>query len=76
MSDVPRKNPEPDVAVTDYPRAVTRRTFLMSWAGVAWGTFAVTSGLGVLAMLRYMLPNVLFEPVQVFKAGRLEDYGL
>src|SRR5579859_1438839 len=45
MNDVVRKSPEPYVAVTDYPRAIPRRTFLMSWAGVAWGTFAVTSAL-------------------------------
>ncbi|MBI2931339.1 MAG: hypothetical protein HYY16_06785, partial [Planctomycetes bacterium] len=56
------------------PRAVTRRSFLMSWAGVAWGTFAVANGVGGVALLRFMLPNVLFEPPQVFKAGRLEDY--
>jgi cytochrome b6-f complex iron-sulfur subunit len=75
MTESRRKIPEPYVTVSDYPRAVTRRSFLMSWSGVAWGTFVVTSGLGALAMLRYMLPNVLFELPQVFKAGRLEDYG-
>ncbi|MBI3857667.1 MAG: Rieske 2Fe-2S domain-containing protein [Planctomycetes bacterium] len=47
---------------------------MMSWAGAAWGTFGLASGVGSLAMLRFMLPNVLFEPPQVFKAGKLEDY--
>jgi cytochrome b6-f complex iron-sulfur subunit len=27
-------------------------------------------------MLRFMLPNVLFEPPQVYKAGKIEDYEL
>jgi len=68
------KVPEPYRLVSGYPQAPTRRTFMMSWAGAAWATFAVTSGLGTAAMLRFMLPNVLFEPPQVFKAGLLEDY--
>jgi cytochrome b6-f complex iron-sulfur subunit len=46
----------------------------MSWAGAAWGTFGLASGVGSFAMLRFMLPNVLFEPPQVFKAGKIEDY--
>jgi cytochrome b6-f complex iron-sulfur subunit len=61
--------------VADYPpKPVTRRNFMMSWAGAAWGAFAAAGGLGSMAMLRYMLPNVLFEAPQQFKAGKLEDY--
>jgi len=60
--------------VADYPPKVTRRSFMMSWAGAAWGTFGIASGVGTVAMLRFMLPNVLFEPPQVFKAGKIEDY--
>jgi cytochrome b6-f complex iron-sulfur subunit len=63
-----------DVVAQYPPPGVTRRSFLMSWAGVAWGTFAAANGVGGLAMLRFMLPNVLFEPPQVFKAGKLDDY--
>jgi cytochrome b6-f complex iron-sulfur subunit len=46
----------------------------MSWAGAAWTAFGAASGVGSVAMLRFMLPNVLFEPPQVFKAGKIEDY--
>jgi cytochrome b6-f complex iron-sulfur subunit len=61
--------------VADYPpKPVTRRSFMMSWAGAAWGAFAAAGGAGSMAMLRYMLPNVLFEAPQQFKAGKLEDY--
>jgi len=62
--------------VADYPPKVTRRSFMMSWAGAAWGTFGLASGVGTFAMLRFMLPNVLFEPPQVYKAGKPEDYEL
>lgn len=61
---------------SDYPPAPpTRRSFLLSWAGMAWGTFTVSGLAGSLAALRYMIPNVLFEPPMIFKGGRLEDYG-
>jgi cytochrome b6-f complex iron-sulfur subunit len=73
--DLQKKVPERFENIADYPpKPVTRRTFMMSWAGMAWGTFAAASGVGTVAMLRFMMPNVLFEPPQQFKAGKLEDY--
>ena len=75
-AEAQKKVPERYELVADYPPkgGVTRRNFLMSWAGAAWGTFALAGGAGTMAMLRFMLPNVLFEPPQVFMAGKLEDY--
>ena len=72
--DAQKKVPQQYDMVADYPPKVTRRSFMMSWAGAAWGTFALAGGVGTGAMLRFMLPNVLFEPPQVYKAGKLEDY--
>jgi len=72
--DLQKNVPQQFDLVAEYPPKVTRRSFMMSWAGAAWGTFGLASGVGTLAMLRFMLPNVLFEPPQVFKAGKLEDY--
>ena len=75
VKDLQKKVPEKFELVADYPpKPPTRRTFMMSWAGAAWGTFALANGVGTLAMLRFMLPNVLFEPPMVFPAGKLEDY--
>ena len=73
-AEAQKKVPRQYDLVADYPPKVTRRSFMMSWAGAAWGTFGLASGVGTVAMLRFMLPNVLFEPPQVFKAGKLEDY--
>jgi cytochrome b6-f complex iron-sulfur subunit len=56
------------------PEGMTRRSFLLSWAGLAWGTFALAGGVGTVQILRYMMPNVLFEPPMKFKAGRIEEY--
>ena len=72
--DLQKNVPQQYDLVADYPPKVTRRSFMMSWAGAAWGTFGLASGVGTLAMLRFMLPNVLFEPSPIFKAGKLEDY--
>jgi cytochrome b6-f complex iron-sulfur subunit len=69
-----KKVPEKFSLVADYPPNPTRRELMISWAGIAWGTFGAAGGVGTLAMLRFMLPNVLFEPPQVFKAGKLDDY--
>lgn len=52
---------------------VDRRTFI-KWAALGWTAFAaVLAGYGTL-LLRYLFPNVLFEPKQSFRAGRPEDY--
>jgi cytochrome b6-f complex iron-sulfur subunit len=80
MAEEPEKTiqkavPQRYELVADYPpKPVTRRSFMMSWAGAAWGSFALAGGAGSMAMLRFMLPNVLFEAPQQFKAGKLEDY--
>ena len=72
--DLQKRVPQQFDLVADYPPKVTRRSFMMSWAGAAWGAFGLASGVGTMAMLRFMLPNVLFEPPQVYKTGKLEDY--
>lgn len=80
MDDVKSQNPVPPQTAekTGAPMpaaaapAVTRRNFI--WT--AWGAFAAFLGTGAAAMGRYMLPNVLYETPQVFKAGKPEDYPL
>lgn len=50
-----------------------RRSFI-KWFVVGWSAFAaVVAGYGTL-VLRYLFPNVLFEPVQTFRAGTPDDY--
>ena len=51
---------------------VSRRGFIALACGWAAGAFA---GLAASAgALRFLVPNVLYEPDQRFKAGRLDDY--
>ena len=52
-----------------------RRSFI-KWATIGWMAFAaVVAGYGSL-VLRYLFPNVLFEPKQSFRAGYPDDYEI
>jgi cytochrome b6-f complex iron-sulfur subunit len=55
--------------------AMERRTFI-KWLAIGWTAFAaVVAGYGTL-FLRFLFPNVLFEPKQSFLAGFPEDYEI
>ncbi|MBI2834031.1 MAG: Rieske 2Fe-2S domain-containing protein [Acidobacteria bacterium] len=52
-------------------KSLARRTFL----GIGWGA-VVASILGMLAAtVRFLVPNVLFEPAASFKIGKPNDYA-
>ena len=75
MAGVPIQD-QPAVVEAYPPYGVTRRSFLLSSAGVAWVTFSVAFGAGMSTVLRFMLPNVLFEPPTTFKAGYPYEYAV
>jgi Rieske Fe-S protein len=54
------------------PDDVSRRGFLQLTLGWLAGTFAIAASAA--GAIRFMVPNVLFEPSQVFKAGRPDDF--
>ncbi len=49
----------------------TRKEFLTL---AAWGAFLAGLGGALLAMLRYFIPNITYDPPSVFKVGKPEDY--
>jgi len=52
-----------------------RRTFI-KWLALGWTAFAaIVAGYGILT-LRFLFPNVLFEPKQSFRAGYPDDYPI
>ena len=51
---------------------VTRRGFLLA----GWGLFILAAHVGLLGMVRFLFPNVLFEPPQSFKAGLPGDFAM
>jgi len=71
---VPPASPPPAaLGKTDDGSQVTRRTFF-SWLSIGWIAFVAATGGFFTMMLRFFFPNVLFEPVQTFRAGFPEDY--
>ncbi len=54
---------------------IDRRTFI-KWSAVGWTAFAAVMGGYATMFMRFMFPNVLFEPVQFFKAGFPDEYSV
>lgn len=51
---------------------LSRRSFLL-WG---WGAFLAFLASSIAGTLRFFLPNVLYEPSQKFRAGKVRDYPL
>ena len=70
---------KPDVAVplvtAPLRGEVSRRGFL-SVLGLGWTAFTVAVAAGTGAMVRFMMPTVLYEPPQEFKAGYPADFAV
>jgi len=66
----------PDNSKTAAAEAVNmpRRKFLNSLT-VGWGAFIAFLVGAPTLFLRFMMPNVLFEPPQTFKAGKPDEYN-
>ena len=54
---------------------VTRRGFL-SVLGLGWAAFAAATAAGTGAMVRFMMPTVLYEPPQEFKVGFPNEFSV
>jgi cytochrome b6-f complex iron-sulfur subunit len=70
---VPAHNPDRDPSGRHV--GTTRRGLLGSLAA-GWALFGLGAGAGVIGMVRFLFPNVLFEPPSSFKAGLPADYGM
>ena len=66
---------QPILTVVENNEVMERRTFI-KWLAIGWTAFAaIVAGYGTL-MLRFLFPNVLFEPKQSFLAGFPDDYEI
>ena len=52
---------------------ISRKSFL-SWLSIGWIAFAAATGGFFASMIRFLFPNVLFEPPQTFKIGFPDDF--
>ncbi len=56
---------------------LSRREFLTKASQAAgWGGIAASLGGTGAGTLRYMIPNILYEPSSIFKIGKPSDYGI
>ncbi len=80
VSSQPVKPPAPVVPAAPAakpaggPASPARRQFIFTWLGLAWVAFAAATVAALSTVLRFMFPNVLFEPKMAFKAGFPDDY--
>ena len=58
------------------PKSVSRRTAIKGALLAGWGLFLTGAGLGTLSLVRYLFPNVLYEPPATFKAGAPGNFAV
>ncbi len=58
--------------------AATRREFLerVPWVTLAWASFTAATAGALAASVRFLYPNVLYEPPQQFKIGFPADFQI
>ena len=54
-------------------KKIDRKGFL-SWLSIGWLAFAGATGGFFTVMVRFLFPNVLFEPPQSFKVGYPDEF--
>jgi cytochrome b6-f complex iron-sulfur subunit len=67
--------PAPTLVVAPLRGQVSRRGFL-SVLGLGWATFTAAAVASTGAMVRFMMPTVLYEPPQEFKAGFPSEFAV
>ena len=67
---------EATVDKTAASEGTDRRDFIKSipWIGIAWGSLVASIGVVLTGSLRFLYPNVLYEPPQQFKIGLPDDF--
>ncbi len=69
-SQAPALEPEQDAT-----EPIERKSFL-SWLSVGWLAFAAAMGGFLTMIVRFLFPNVLFEPPQSFTIGFPDDFQI
>ncbi len=58
------------------PTEVVKRKSFISWLVVGWVAFASATGTFLAMIVRFLFPNVLFEPPQSFRIGFPDDFQI
>jgi cytochrome b6-f complex iron-sulfur subunit len=68
--------PAPAAAVKSPPAGKMDRRVFLSSLSIGWITFTAALAATTAGMVRFLFPNVLYEPPQEFKAGLPADYNM
>lgn len=74
-SHIPEERGSRKPAAGKGPASPGRRRFI-SWLALAWVSFGAATAGALSLVVRYMFPNVLFEPKSSFKIGYPEEYKI
>ena len=66
----------PQAAIKPDSEMQMGRKGFLSWLSIGWLAFAGATGGFFTVMIRFMFPNVLFEPPQSFKIGYPDDFTI
>lgn len=69
----PKREPAAPSSPAQQPGVMTRRKFI-SWFALGWIAFSAAMGGFLTSIVRFLFPNVLFEPPMTFKAGPPSEY--
>lgn len=58
------------------PAFQARRQFMINWLHFAWACFAAATAVALSTCVRFLFPNVLFEPKTSFKIGKPDEYEI
>ena len=73
MAKVDKFIPNASIGADGDQTAMDRKGFL-NWLTIGWLAFAAATGGFFISMIRFLFPNVLFEPPQSFKIGYPEEF--
>ena len=65
--------PNASIGEDNKPNTIDRKGFI-NWLTIGWLAFAAATGGFFTVMIRFLFPNVLFEPPQSFKIGYPEEF--
>ena len=68
--------PKASIGETENTNDKMDRKSFIKWLTIGWLTFAAATGGFFISMVRFLFPNVLFEPPQSFKIGYTEDFEI
>ena len=74
MADKQSHIPKASIGIKEENDQSMNRKSFIGWLSVGWLAFAAATGGFFTVMIRFLFPNVLFEPPQSFKIGYPQEF--